>query len=125
VGPVANAAPISQRVGPRDARAAEAALIAAKRRRRHVGRWTEEPWLGGFCLLVNAAAVVEAGGFSETLPLEDALLELFGRLKAAGFVVACARGAWVHHAELTLEEGRSYGLAVVPAAEAAASATPT
>jgi len=108
VGPVAAAAPSTQRGGPPGARAAEADRIARKRRRRDAGRWDEVPHLGGFCLLLDAAACAAAGGLDESRPLADALLELFGKLRASGALVARARGAWVHHEHLDEIEGRGY-----------------
>jgi hypothetical protein len=66
------------------------------------------PHLGGFCLLLDAAAVMRAGGLDPSLPIEDALRQLFARLREGGDRVACARGAWVHHLTLDATEGRDY-----------------
>lgn len=99
LGPVSNVAPAAQRVGSQSVRGSAAAATASKRRKRHAGRWTAEARLAEFCLLLDAAAVRAAGGLSETASIEDALTDLFDRLRNAGAVVACARGAWVHRRE--------------------------
>ncbi|MFQ6041008.1 MAG: glycosyltransferase [Candidatus Poribacteria bacterium] len=70
--------------------------------------WEEVPYLGGFCLLLSSEAVRQVGGLVENLSLPLALFELYARLQDSGFKLACARGAYVHHAELTEEEGAGY-----------------
>ncbi len=108
VGPVAHAAPAAQRGGSPGVKAAEFERVARKRRARDGGRLADVPHLGAFCLLLDAAAVARAGGLDADLPIEDALLDLFARLRDAGMRVACARGAWVHHAHLDRTEGADY-----------------
>ena len=108
VGPIAYAAPEAQRGGPATAKASDFERIARRRRERDAGKLIDVPHLGGFCLLLDAAAVMRAGGLDVSLPIEDALLALFGRLRENGGRVACARGAWVHHVALDATEGRDY-----------------
>jgi len=89
-------------------KAADFERVARKRRQRDGGRLADVPHLGAFCLLLDAAAVARAGGLDEGLPLEDALFDLFARLRGARMRVACARGAWVHHPHLDRTEGADY-----------------
>jgi GT2 family glycosyltransferase len=108
LGPLARVAPLPQRGGPVLRNVAEADRVARKRRARDAGRWQEVPYLGAFCLLLDADAAQRAGGLDASLPLADALFDLFARLREAGSLVACARGAWVHHVRLDEAEGRDY-----------------
>ncbi|MDV2479501.1 MAG: hypothetical protein RX317_04580 [bacterium] len=64
------------------------------------------PGLGAFCLVLNTHAVRQAGGLDERLPLAEGLWDLYRRLQAEGFAVACARGVYVHHDKLTEDEAR-------------------
>lgn len=98
VGPRAKEAPAPQRaVGPEDS-----AATGGK------GSWQEVDYLGGFCLLLRSEAVLSVGGLDSSLPLAETLWQLYGRLRAAGFKLACAQDVFVEHQELTGEEGGSY-----------------
>lgn len=111
VGPVAAVAPRPQRVSGDAITRRDAPRFAARRRRRHRGRWKEAPYLGGFCLLLRAEIVQAAGGLDAGLPLPAALYDLFARLRAGGHPMAVAEGSWVHHASLGEEEGAGYDAA--------------
>jgi hypothetical protein len=58
--------------------------------------------------VLNTHAVRQAGGLDKRRPLADGLWELYRRLQAEGFAVACARGVYVHHDKLTEDEGARY-----------------
>ena len=109
IGPTSNEAPGPQKVkqGYQSLKK-ELQKFAARRARRHKGAWESVPGLGAFCLLLNTHAVRQAGGLDECRPLADGLWDLYRRLKAEGFAVACARGVYVHHGELTEDEGARY-----------------
>jgi hypothetical protein len=107
------------------ARATEGDRFAAKRRRRQRGKWESVGHLGGFCLLLRTAAVREVGGIDAGPPLEDALRDLFPRLRAGGHRLAVARGAWVAREGLADLEGATYDAAARAATEAAAVSRPS
>lgn len=96
VGPISNAAPAAQQVAGPEAAAADPAA------------WTETLYLGGFCLLLKSHAVRVVGGLNAALPLADALLDLYGRLKNAGFKRVVAQGVYVQHENLSVDEGAWY-----------------
>jgi hypothetical protein len=56
-------------------------------------------------MLLAPDVLVTKGGLDESLPLAEALWELYRRLRAEGFILACARGVYVHHDALTDDEG--------------------
>lgn len=109
VGPVSNAAPSPQRieVGYSGLKK-ELQRFAAQIARQHKTSWDEVPYLGGFCLLLKSEAVRRAGGLANNLALPIALWDLYRHLREHGFKLACARGVYVHHAELGTEEGADY-----------------
>lgn len=109
IGPTSNAAPAPQRVkqGYRSLKK-ELQKFAARRARLHRDEWDEVPYLGGFCLLLKSRAVQEVGGLECSLPLSGALWDLYDRLRAQGLKLACARGVYIHHRELTDDEGAGY-----------------
>ncbi|HMB69614.1 MAG TPA: glycosyltransferase, partial [bacterium] len=110
VGPVSNAAPPGQRDRPGYGDVGrELRRFATRRRRQRRGQVKSVTHLGGFCLLLRGAAIREVGGLDESLPIEDALLDLFERLRGAGRRVVVASGAWVHQARPTPVEGAAYG----------------
>jgi GT2 family glycosyltransferase/Flp pilus assembly protein TadD len=109
VGPTSNAAPGPQRVkGGYKSLKKELQKFASKRSRQHNKAWEEVPYLGGFCLLLRSQAVRDVGGLDEDVPTSEWLWDLYGRLQAEGFRLACALGAYVHHSELTEDEGSRY-----------------
>lgn len=111
IGPRSNAAPTAQRGKPgyqdtgRDLR-----RFAARQRRKRKGQTRPAAHLGGFCLLLKSSLAREVGGLDEDRPIEDALLDLYGRLLAADHRVVVASGAWVHHVRLSPVEGAGYGV---------------
>lgn len=109
VGPTSNAAPDPQRVKA-DYKGLKKALhkFSVRRFRQHKETWEEVTHLGGFCLLIRCQAVRHVGGLAENMPTSEGLWDLYGRLKAEGFRLACALGAYVHHMELTEDEGSRY-----------------
>jgi len=109
VGPVCNLAPAIQEVDPDyDDLEMELESFAARRADQHKLAWDEVPHLGGFCLLLKGAALRQAAGVNCNLPLHMALWDLYRRMRNRGWKLACARGVYVHHSELTTEEGTGY-----------------
>ena len=109
VGPVSNAAPAPQRIDGGYANLKkDLKKFAAGIARDHRREWTEVPYLGGSCLLLDSAAVRRAGGVRSDLPLATALWDLFDRMGREGLKLACARGVFVHHETLTDAEGAAY-----------------
>jgi GT2 family glycosyltransferase len=121
VGPVAGVAPGPQQTASGAITRREAPRFAEKRRRRYRGRWHEVPYLGGFCLLLRSEKTQAVGGIDATLPLADALFDLFARLRGAGHPLAVAAGSWVHHRSLGEEEGAGYDAAWTAGAGAPAT----
>lgn len=106
VGPVARIAPVPQRVtGPK---AAPGERAGGHSRASQETPWDEVDYLGGFCLLLKIQAVQQVGGVPKDLPLAEALWQLYGRLRAAGFKLARAREIYVEHERMTEEEGSRY-----------------
>jgi hypothetical protein len=58
--------------------------------------------------MLRSELVTQLGGLKTELALPDALFELYGVIRQAGFKVACATGAFVHHSFLMEEEGSLY-----------------
>jgi GT2 family glycosyltransferase len=101
-GPRSNNVSGSQLVRDAAYRADEAASVCAfaeSWRRRHTNRTTESPRLAGFCVAVRTEAFRAIGGFDEGYPIggfEDD--DLCMELRAAGYRLLVAHGAFVHHA---------------------------
>jgi FkbM family methyltransferase len=109
VGPTSNAAPATQKIKKRyKSVKKELQKFAVRRARKHGNAWDEVSYLGAFCLLLKTQAVGAVDGLDETLSLPEALWDLYGRLRANGFKLACAQGVYVHHAKLTDDEGGKY-----------------
>ncbi len=96
VGPVSTAAPLAQRIADPSAVASDPSA------------WAEALYLGGFCLLLKSHAVKVVGGVNDSLPLAEALLDLFARLKNFGFKRVVAQGVYVSHARFSHAEGNWY-----------------
>jgi tetratricopeptide (TPR) repeat protein len=109
VGPAANAAPAGQQIEADYTTFAGAAALAAALAKQHGHSWDEAAYLGGFCLLINSQAAQQVGGLKPNLPLAEALGDLYSRLTRGGFKLARARGVYVHHNQLTPQEGLHYG----------------
>ena len=109
IGPVSNTAPTPQRItkGYKSVNK-ELQKFAVRVGRKRRNAWDEVPYLGAFCLLLRTEAVTMADGLDENLSLDKALWDLYGRLVDKGFKLACAQGVYVHHAELTDDEGAKY-----------------
>ena len=71
-------------------------------------KWEEVSYLGGFCLLLKSRAIQQVGGLDESVSLNDALWQLYTRLRTSKYKLACAQEAYVRHAKLTNEEGANY-----------------
>jgi len=109
VGPTSNAAPVPQKV-KMGYRSLKKGLqkFANRKARKFKQSWGVVPYLGAFCLLLKNEAVRQVDGLDVGLSLPDALWDLYARLRMKGFKLACARGVYVHHRELTEDEGRNY-----------------
>jgi GT2 family glycosyltransferase/Tfp pilus assembly protein PilF len=110
VGPTSNEATPFQWVKP-DYGNLEDDLQAFINRRmaQYRNEWEEVPYLGGFCLLFKTQAIREVGGVNGNLPFADILWDLFHRLKAGGFKLACALEAFVHHVSRGEDEAKAKG----------------
>ncbi len=109
VGPVANNAPAPQRVEPGYKNVKNDMLkFADKRWRNHLYTWAEAPYLGGFCVVFKSEAVQHVGGLPSAPDFATALWGLYHRLLAAGYKLARANGVYVHHQQLTADEGEQF-----------------
>jgi len=127
VGPTSNAAPAPQRVESRDVEpesepqknltSPPAPLLQGEEREPTSrvsldfeidSKWEEVSYLGGFCLLLKSRAIQQVGGLDEGLSLNDALWQLYTRLRTSKYKLACAQEVYVLHAKLTNEEGANY-----------------
>lgn len=69
--------------------------FAAKIARQHRRNWSPVSHLGGFCLLLKREVILATGGLTEVNSLADALADLFTRLQARQYKLACAQGVFV------------------------------
>jgi len=101
VGPTSNHAPEEQRVDAQyTSLKKELRKFAAKRAHHYKDVTQDVERLGAFCVLLKSRAVSLAGGVRPDLPLEEALEELWRRLRADGYRTLCARGVFVHNGAL-------------------------
>lgn len=109
VGPTSNAAPTPQQI-KKSYRSPKKDLqnFVIKRANKYGHTWEEVAYLGGFCLLLKSHQVRVVGGLDDSLPLSEALWDLYQRLQQYGFKMVCAQGVYVHHRRLTEQEGATY-----------------
>ncbi len=109
VGPTVNSAPAPQRINKNyKSLKKELQKFAMKRKQQFKNSWNEVPYLGSFCLLLKTEPVRKTGVLNENFSLQEALWDLFNRLRTNGYKLACAKGVYVHHEELTPDEGAEY-----------------
>ena len=109
VGPTANTPPSTQRV-KQGYKSLKKELQKFVRRRTHQYKksWSAVSYLGSFCLLLKTEALRRVGGLDTGLPLPKSLWGLYLRLRDQGFKVALAKGVYVHHHQLTDDEGANF-----------------
>lgn len=109
IGPVSNAAPAAQRISPKSIDLERDLRRFVDRRRKKFGAvWHDVAHLGAFALLLRGDAALAVGGLCTDLGLPEALLDLYARLRAGRFRVACAPGIFVRHGDLDRDEGSLY-----------------
>lgn len=109
VGPVSNTALGPQRVEHTTGNTEDEFGTYAARFSKEFGDKCEEvPFLGGFCVLFKAEAVRQVGGFQNSHSLPLSLWDMYARLRASGYKLACARGVYVHRTTLTSKEGPEF-----------------
>ena len=109
LAPTSNAGPEIQQVAPDyDNLKKGLRRFARERARQYPSVWREARYLGGFCLLLKSQPVLQAGGLDCEVPLSRALWTLYERLRTSGYRLACVTGAYVHHAELSRDEGADF-----------------
>lgn len=109
VGPVSNRAPAPQSIKSKyDGTGRPMRQFAKQWARKHDGEVKEAAYLGGFCALFNGKAHRAVGPLREDLPFAESLWEYFARVAVAGFKLAVAVDAYVHHDALADDEGAEF-----------------
>ena len=109
VGPVSNNAPSPQRVKAKyDGLGRSLRQFAKLNARKHADEVKETTYLGGFCLVFNRRRCREAGLLREDVDFATALWDYWARVKGAGYKLAVATDAFVHHTGLSEAEGGGY-----------------
>jgi GT2 family glycosyltransferase len=106
VGPISNEAPVPQRI--KDTMGCsenELEAFADRLGEEYGNEWEEVPSLAGSCVLFKAEALRQVGGLQDSHSLAVSLGNLYERLRASSYKLACARGVYVHHTGLTPEKG--------------------